>query len=188
MKNRTLLFLGLMASAFFYSCDKDENKDDKDDDEFCFVYKGQPKETISYSQAKKLQQEYISTRANVLTEVLINNGTLGDNEEDVRDVSFDLTTLKNYIAYVEKKAQEKGITPDNLELRVYLGSYPKDYTADGFDKNDQGKSTMFFLPVNKLKSKPASKTASKTNMPSDKLEGVDGLNFGGSGKPPRDLN
>lgn len=188
MKIRTMLFLGLMVTTFFYSCDKEEDTD-RDDNEFCFEYKGQPKESISFAKAKSLQQEYIKTRASFLNEILINNGTLGSGEQDVRDVSFDLVTLKNYIAYVEKEAQKKGISPSDLGLRIYLGAYSKDYTAEGFDQANRGKSTFFFLPINKLKSKPVgSKSALKSSLPGDELEGVDGLNYGLSGRPPKDLN
>lgn len=186
MKIRTLLFLGIMASAFFYSCEKDE--EEKDENVYCFEYTGKPFQAISHAQARNLQREYVLTRADFLNEALINNGTIGKDEKDVRDVTFDFGVLRSYMVYVEKEAKEQGVAPEDLALRVYLGAYPKNFTADGFDKENQGKSTMFFLPINKLKSRPAGKVSAKSSLPGDQLEGVDGLNLGHSGRPPKDLN
>ena len=166
-----------------------------------------PKEAISYKDAKILQQEYIETRANFINEYLhsINhfnekgikeekenkesiNSTPNKKEglvkkenkiiEDVRDVTFDLETLKQYIAYVEKEAKSKGLK--GLGLRVYLGAYPKGDTS----VKDPGFTTVFFMPTHQ----PAAETTKGNNFfywfGDEIIDGVDGLNLGSGGRPP----
>lgn len=196
MKIRNLLFWGLLISALFYSCNDDNDKSDRDDDDkdenvFCFKYEGKPSQTISASDAKKLQQEYIKTRAGVLKEALSGSGFLKEGEEDVRDVTFDLVSLKKYIAYVEKKAKEKKLNAENLGIRIYLGAYPKDYNKEGFDIKNRGLSTFFFMPVklSNVQSRPAKGGAfESTSGGGSFLEGADGYNFGNSGRPPEDMD
>lgn len=129
---------------------------------------GKPKNAISYKEAKILQQEYIKNTVKPTVEAFKKIGV--NKNEDIRDVTFDLDTLKEYIAYVEKEAAKKGIT-DGLGLRVYIGAYEK------------GEVTMFFMPTKKK----------ETNIPSlepkfEIIENIQGLNRGHAGMPPKDLN
>lgn len=144
-----------------------------------------PKQAISYEKAKVLQEEYNRTRANFLNEYLRSKGVLKkENEEDVRDVWFDLKVLKQYIAYVEAEAKKQG--HKNLGLRVVLGAYPNNLKYP-----DPGFATVFFMPTYKKDYNP--KKASLLSILNfqetgdEYLEDVDGLNFGMGGKPPKDL-
>ena len=144
------------------------------------------KGTISYKRAKILQQEYIKTRAVFINEYLdkVNHlkkeGLVEKNKKikDVRDVTFDLETLKQYIAYVEKEAKSKGLK--GLGLRVYLGAYPKGDTS----VKDPGFTTVFFMPTHQ----PAAETTKENNFfywfEDEIIDGAYGLNYGSAGRPP----
>lgn len=90
-----------------------------------------PENTIKPEEARALQRNYIATRAQILKDTF--------NYEDVRDVTFTLKEVKQYIQFIEQelgpeKAAETG-------LRVYFGAYPP---TPGFEF---GQSTVFIAPV-----------------------------------------
>ena len=130
-----------------------------------------PKNAISYKEAKGLQQEFLTTRANTLNKAL--NFKQKIKGQDVRDVTFDLQEMKQYIAYVEAEAKKKGL--NGLGLRVYFGAYPKNDTKT----KSPGYSTVFFMPTHQSKSSKGQ---------DEIIEGVDGLNRATNGIPPNDLN
>lgn len=134
-----------------------------------------PKQAISYDYAKKIQQEYIKTRADSLNKLLNAGGVI--KGEDVRDVWFDLKTLEQYIAYVKAESKKKNY--EGLGLRVYYGAYPKDSNSP-----DSGYSTVFFIPTHRSK---ASKMNFVYSDPNENSEDIDGMNFGIGGKPPKDI-
>jgi len=174
LKNKLLYpFLGVTL-LLLSSCNETQNVE-------------KPKQTISYEKAKALQQEYIKTRAKFLNEHLRGKGILkkAEEEEDVRDVWFDLKVLKQYIAYVEAEAKKKG--HKNLGIRVVLGAYPNQ-----LKHHDPGAATVFFMPTSRGDTNP--KKASLLSIinfdgtDDEYMEDVDGLNFGMGGKPPKDLD
>lgn len=181
MKIKNLIMLLCVAIFVFSSCES-ETKNNTDNNEFCFKYLGKPKEAITYETAKTLQEEYIQTRANILNEQLIGNGTIPTGEQDTRDVTYNFNTLKQYIAYVEKEAKEKGISVEELGIRVYLGAYPKNSTYE-----EKGYTTMFFMPIKNSSGKSGKSTAKYGKQAEEVIDGIDGLNLGSSGKPPKDL-
>ncbi|MEO9570690.1 MAG: hypothetical protein ABJH82_12945 [Polaribacter sp.] len=180
------LFYFLSFLLVFSSCNQ------KQDDEKINVEKLK-NATITYKRAAQLQKEYIDTRATILNKHLnsINHfkqkQTLVKEDkfiEDVRDVTFDLNTLKQYIAYVEKEANKKGLK--GLGLRVYLGAYS---TNDNDPRvKTPGFSTVFFLPTHQ----PNEEESNAKNFyfwHHDKvIDGIDGLNFGSGTPPPNNLN
>ncbi len=131
---------------------------------------------ISLKEAKVLEQEYVKTRANSLNKTLKSKGVI--ENEDVRDVWFDLNAVKEYIAYVEAEAAKKGIK-NGLGLRVYLGAYPNDQKH-----LNAGESTVFFIPTQQV----ASQTKNGDNIDNENMEDVDGFNWGqNGGYPPRGI-
>ena len=91
--------LFLTSLFILTSCVEEQNSD-------------KPEQAITYKKAKSLQQNYINTRANFLNKHLISEGAL--KTDDVRDVTYNLSTLKQYIAYVEKEAKKRGIAEEDL--------------------------------------------------------------------------
>ncbi|MGB0880301.1 MAG: hypothetical protein ACPGTO_07015 [Polaribacter sp.] len=186
------VFLVLTCLFVFSSCDE-KQKPDKPNELKNF--------RISYERASDLQKNYIETRANFLNAYLDSINYFGRNQkrnqqnqedglvanekrkiiEDVRDVNFDLKILKQYIAYVEKKAKEKGLK--GLGLRVYFGSYPKNDTL----VKHPGFSTVFFMPT--YQPEPETSKANKFFYwnHDEIIDGTDGLNVGHQGIPPNDL-
>ena len=134
----------------------------------------EPQNTISFNEAKEMQQEYIKTRANSLNKILDKEKII--KGKDVIDVTFDLETLKEYIAYVEEEAEKKGLK--GLGLRVCLGAYNKNEKV-----KTPGYSTVFFMPTYQSKSNKNSNLTVSNEI----IEGVSGLNKGISGLPPHNL-
>lgn len=169
MKLTIRLLTLLLCTVFVFTACHQEPKVDK------------PKGTISYETAKKLQQNFLETRAKPLSRLLNQNGTI--TGEVVRDVTFDLATVKQYIAYVEQEARNKGIAPETLGLRVYLGAYPKG------DNNypSPGRGTVFFMPTHQKKANPNANHFFPFYQ-DEVMDDVEGLNYGQSGNPPNDLD
>lgn len=140
-----------------------------------------PKGTISYETAKTLQHSFIQTRAKLLNKILNQNGTI--TGEAIRDVTFDFKRVKEYIAYVEQEAKKKGIAPETLGLRVYLGAYPKEKS----NYPNPGRGTVFFMPT-RLKITNPNANNFFPFYQDDVIEDIDGLNIGAGGMPPNDLN
>ena len=90
-----------------------------------------PENTIKPEVARALQRNYIVTRAQILRDTF--------KYEDVRDVTFTLKEVKQYIQYIEQElGPEKAA---ETSLRVYFAAYPP---SPGFEF---GKSTVFMAPV-----------------------------------------
>ncbi len=160
MKSIKKISILLLTSLFILSSCKEVQNANK------------PKNAISYKQAKELQKEYIKTRVKPTIKAFKNLGI--DKNEDVRDVTFNLKEVKQYIAYVEKEAAKKGIT-DGLGLRVYLGAYEK------------GDVTMFFMPTKKKEALNGASNFFYFYQEDEMFDDIDGFNFGNSGKPPHDI-
>lgn len=138
-----------------------------------------PKHAISYKDARILQKEYINTRGRFLNRTLQNRGIL--NHEGVRDVWYDLEVIKQYIAYYEQEADNKGIR-GVLGFRVYLGAYP-----DEPKYHQPGCLTVFFLPA-RVRNPLTGNLIYAHQGEDEPTEDVDGLNFGTGGKPPGEVN
>jgi hypothetical protein len=178
MKNTKLVLacFGLMALAFS-SCKLEGGNQEPCED--CDKYKGEkPKTTINYKQAITLQKEYLETRSRFLNKYLNEQGII--EGDDVREVWYDLETIKQYISYVEAQAKKKGY--ENLGMRVYFGAYPKEANM-----GKPGYSTAFFVPTFKRKNSGMN-LVYQDGDDNVNMTDVDGLNYGQGGNPPRDLN
>ncbi|MGJ8744113.1 hypothetical protein [Polaribacter sp.] len=197
MKPTTKILFLLTTTLVLSSCDKKQKKQNNKIEPVNLITTSlaqqkieKPKTTISYEKAKELQQEYIATRAKVLNQALNKNGhfkgvTISKEKrfvEDVRDITFDLKTLKQYIAYVEQEAENKGLK--GLGLRVYLGAYPK----KDKESKDPGFSTVFFMPTYQKASDSNKSNKFYYWFKDIVMKDIDGLNMGQGGKPPQDLD
>ena len=173
MKTMKIIAIALIASSVtFIACQKDEEPVSQEET----IEVQKPAQAISMKKAKTLQQEYISTRANLLNNLLQAKGTI--QGEDVRDVWYDLEVIEQYIAYVKAEAKKKGY--ENLGLRVHLGAYPNE---EGY--HNPGNTTFFFVPT--YQNTSASKNLVYKNSDNITAEGIDALNYGQGGNPPRNL-
>ncbi len=182
---KTITKLGVLSIFMFFiiSCKEQQNTSKKEQQNAT-----KPKQTISIETAKILQQEYVKTRANPLNEMLRANGTLVNADgttskkiEDVRDVWFDIKVLKQYIAYVEKEAKNKGVKGD-LGLRVYYGAYPK---TGGY--HQPGFSTVFFMPTHRVLPNSNAAYFFPPTGDDENIDGIDGLNLGQGRIPPKGI-
>lgn len=173
MKTMKIIAIALIASSVtFIACQKDEEPVTQE----TTIEVQKPEQAISMKKAKTLQQEYITTRANLLNNLLQAKGTI--QGEDVRDVWYDLEVIEQYIAYVKAEAKKKGY--ENLGLRVHLGAYPN---QEGYQ--DPGNTTFFFVPT--YKNSSASKNLALRNSENITAEGIDALNYGHGNNPPKDI-
>lgn len=170
MKTKRLVLMCTLATVFLLaSCAKKKKGD-------ISQYTGEkPKQTIKYDYAKKLEKEYVRTRANPLDSLLNKRGVI--KGKDVRDIWFDLETMKKYIAYVEAESKKKGYK--KLGLRVYYGAYPGNNQYP-----DPSYATVFFMPTHNTK-------GAKMNFvyqdPNENSIDIEGLNYGSGGHPPTGL-
>jgi hypothetical protein len=123
-----------------------------------------PQNTISPKNARSLQKRFIRTRAAVLKD------TLG--YDDVRDVTFSLNDVEQYIKYV--KQQMPGTDPADIDLRIFFGTNPPSA------QYKEGLSTIFMAPIVK------SPTQQGGFFMNYMQTGLDPLNKGTGGMPPND--
>ncbi len=104
---------------------------------------------IKTDTAVNMYHNYEKHRINILKDTL--RAIYNDDFNDTRRVWFDLKTLKNYIAYVEKRSAENKITPEGLQF--YFSVYSKH--KEGDQKNHQ---TFFIAPTTKHEGKQSGYT------------------------------
>lgn len=102
--------------------------------------------------------------------------------EDTRDVTFSIDDLKQYIAYVEKIANKKGLK--GLGLRFYFGAYPKNDPTPNIKY--PGYTTLFFMPTHQVESDSNSANKFFYFAEDQLMENVNPGNLGHAGSPPRD--
>ncbi|MBJ2176009.1 hypothetical protein JBL43_17280 [Aureibaculum sp. A20] len=133
-KLKATITLFFAACMLLISCD--EKKPHKVDE-------GASKDMLAHiikpEKAVNMYQNYEKERIDILKDTL--NTLYGNDFKDTRRVWFDLETLKNYIAYVEKKSAENKISPEGLQF--YFSVYSD---KEGKQKNQQ---TFFIAPTTK---------------------------------------
>lgn len=92
-----------------------------------------PSGTITVEEAIVLNKEYLKTRQPLLD-------SLAGRGENVSSW-WSLEDLKNYIAYAEQTAKDKGYVMSGI--RIYQGAYPENYE----DKEKAGYMTVFLAPT-----------------------------------------
>lgn len=134
-KSNSLLLIVILI--FFVACNtqKKEPAPEMDDESKDIVER--PGDIISLDEADSLFVNYSRRRA----DAIIKMESMEDGEafKPVRFVSFDLETVKKYIAFVEQEAIKGGTKVDSL--RVYLGNYGVEAKGPNNRHN-----TLFILP------------------------------------------
>jgi len=137
----------------------------------CDIKKEAPQQAISIEDANRLEEEFKTTRAQIL------NDTLGF--EDTRDFWFSIDTLKKYIEYVEYEGKKMG--KENLGIRIYFAAYPSQGNYP-----DPGYATVFLVPTAQEVNRGVKGffPMAAQNVPIDSLQA---LNYAQGGRPPNDL-
>ncbi len=132
-----------------------------------------PEQTITFEEAKILEEAYQRSRTPILTE--------GLGFEDTRDFWFSLETIDQYLRYV--KAEGKKLGKTDLGIRIYLGVYPEE---GGYPQ--PGLSTVFFVPTSSTQEGSPIRQGFVPFLPTEEnIEGIDALNYGTGGIPPNAL-
>ncbi|MFK7833790.1 MAG: hypothetical protein AB8B52_10970 [Winogradskyella sp.] len=165
MKNFGLLIVGIVLGAlamYAYS-----SKNEVDMMEAPQMVKP-PSGIISPAKIKSMTQAY-NQRYDIINDSLFKGSKTGDN----RSSWYKLEDIEQFLRYAKEQANANKKTLDGL--RLYLGAYPD---ANG----EKGLTTLLFVPT-------GYDGTSEGNFFSlqgggNDLNGSDGLNFGGQGKPP----
>ncbi|GGD97152.1 hypothetical protein [Planktosalinus lacus] len=87
-----------------------------------------PIKCITVEEARKLQDNWVSTRAKIIDS---NLGIV-----DSREVHYSIEELEEYLAYVKEESQKQGINTPGI--RVYFGAY---------DDSKSNYATIFMAPT-----------------------------------------
>ncbi len=104
-----------------------------------------PAQIISMDEAQKLFDTYGERRVPLIERFEIPNAEAGAFEA-ARFTSFDYTTIKQYLAFIEQEADSADV--DISSLRLYFGNYPsRDELGEGVAEEDARKNTIFIVPT-----------------------------------------
>ncbi|WP_111707038.1 hypothetical protein [Lutibacter citreus] len=124
---------------------------------------------ISLKEGIALNQNFVNTRSAAIDKAI--------GKKDALSSWFSIEELKEYINYVEKEGEAKGININGI--RVYFGAYSKNIKNE--EKNNL--STVFLVPTKLDRQGEMQKDGLKSSENPD-VEDIDGLNDGGLGNPP----
>lgn len=146
MKNTNKLFLSFLGlTVVLTSCQeqpKKENPATVAGQAEQIIYEA-PKQIISLEEADSLYVNYKDRRATNIVQMEAEYQEDGKPFVPTQFISFDIDSLKTYIAYVEQEAKSGGTKVDSL--RVYLGNYGNQ--KKGWKK--KRRNTIFFVPAAK---------------------------------------
>lgn len=149
-----------LMAVLVLSCSKQEEKE-VDTANAAADYSA-PSKLISVEEAKAMQDRYVNTRFNFVTQ--------GLGHQDTREFWWSLDDLEAYMRYVREKSKEQGVeTPG---IRFYLGAYEPGH------KN--GTTTLFLVPTKEDSSSGKAMT-SETQV--NNYE-IDPMNESNGGVPP----
>ena len=147
MKNRMNTFCGILGFAlltlFLVSCNdaKKENPEAVDPEMV-----EAPSNIITISEADAMYQNYTKHRVGVIDTYEAQERASEDTFEAARFVSYDLETIKQYIAFVEQESKKAGVTPNTL--RFYFANYPdKENFPNGKKIVHKKQNSIFILPT-----------------------------------------
>lgn len=104
-----------------------------------------PKNIIPIDEAQKLYDTYSERRVPLIERFEIPDGQSGPFSA-TRYTSFDYTTLKEYLAFIEQEAA--GAHVDISSLRLYFGNYPADSEEDPDKAGSKARrNTIFIVPT-----------------------------------------
>lgn len=102
-----------------------------------------PKNIITSVQARKLYDNYARKRVKFI-DSLVGEGPDGKPFEATRSLFYDLDSLKNYLAYINRISKKAGVEPTGL--RFYFGVYADNYVR-GNSRAYAKRQTFFIAPT-----------------------------------------
>lgn len=87
-----------------------------------------PAKCISVEEARKLQDNWVSTRAKDIENA--------QGEEDQREIIYSVEELQEFLDYVKEESTAQGVS--NPGIRIYFAAY---------DNADSDKATVFLAPT-----------------------------------------
>lgn len=139
--NRLLL---LVILVLFASCNQQPKKDKPEEMDEKEVER--PDNIISLEAAKSIYDNYSYYRVPGIQQFEMKERAPEKEFEVARYVTFDLETIKQYLAYVEQESKKAGITPNTL--RFYFANYPdKKRFDDGKPVIHPRQNSIFVLPT-----------------------------------------
>lgn len=164
MRNISLLSVKFLLLSLLLSSCQEEQKLEK------------PKQLITKEMAITLNSNYISKRANIITEAI--------QKDDANAVWYSIEEIEKYIHYVKKQGKEKGY--DVNGIRMYLGVYPE---TEEFGAK-KGMTTIFLSPTGKKTKLEKGgfltlQTTAKQEEENNDIEELEPLNYGSMGNPPK---
>lgn len=133
-KFSVLFFLSIAITGCSSKC---KHTDHKVDD-------SRPDNAITYKEMAAMFHQYDIGQKKILDKYRIE--FTGDETDGIESIShfYELSQLKQYIAYLERLSIEKEISLTGI--RIFSAAYPKDYS----DKKLRGRHTLIFMPTTKI--------------------------------------
>lgn len=142
MKNYTFKMITIVLFSFaFFSCKTEcTHKEISDSDKSCYPNDKKPAQIITYEEMAIMMNTYENGAKKELNKYLKRVSKGKDSISTVYNW-YKLDDLKQYIAYLERISNEKGI--ELTGFRIYPTQYPKTYK----DTVYQNRTTIIFTPT-----------------------------------------
>ena len=139
------------------------------------------KHQLNIKDAEKMEMLYLENQYRIINSAMSINQT--QNFKDHREYWFALEELKNYISYIEHKADSLNYDRQGLGIRIY--------NAAKLDDDKSIKSTVFLIGTHLKSSPEASKAGflnalnTSQNGSNENIKSISAFNYGNSGMPPK---
>lgn len=150
MKNpKNLLSLSLVISTLLFISCGEQTKESEDAEKRTGTEVEAPEQIISIEEAKSMYDDYTKRRVGLIQkfEDSINVSKKDTTKFDVARYTFyDYKTIKQYLEYIEKAAEEAGV--EISTLRFYHSNYPdQEKFANGKPIVHPRQNSVFIIPA-----------------------------------------
>ncbi|WP_281989382.1 hypothetical protein [Aquimarina aggregata] len=166
-----LLFTVLIISIFFFhSCQQDSTIDVFEEEEYLKkieayeakiaaleeklgqekLNRRRPNHIISLRKAQLIYKAY-DKRADLISDAVgpvddvSNSGRRIARFEPTRSLFYEISDLRNYLAYIDELSEKAGIKPTGL--RFYFALYPENYISPSGSNENARRQTIFIAPT-----------------------------------------
>ena len=138
MKFNKLYVLFLFSIIVLSSCTNECKHEEHN------VNDSRPENAITYQEMASMFHQYDIGQKKVLDR--FREGFTNDSSDAIESIShfYEISQLKQYIAYLEKLSKEKEIKLTGV--RIFSAAYPKEHS----DKKLRGRQTLIFMPTAKI--------------------------------------
>ncbi|WP_299057816.1 hypothetical protein [uncultured Polaribacter sp.] len=129
--------------SILLACDSTEQKKEnfiaKEAQNNCYPNNERPKNAITYKELSAMLAQYETHQKAVLKDYV--NKEFSYKEGDTESNWYSIDELKQYIAYVERLSEEKGIPLTGI--KIFSAAYPDNSVG----KDHKGRQTLIFAPT-----------------------------------------